>query len=83
MESIYHDIAAEVVLVPARFARYKYDIDGKNWKKQTAAILSYAKDLYVTCDEVVKLQLPYLPKNNKDAMVEYIRSYEIKADDPQ
>lgn len=83
VESIYHDIAAEVVLVPARFARYKYDIDGKNWKKQTAAILSYAKDLYVTCDEVVKLQLPYLPKNNKDAMVEYIRSYEIKADDPQ
>lgn len=83
VESIYHDIAAEVVLVPAIFARYKYDIDGEKWKKQTAAILSYAKDLYVTCDEVVKLQLPYLPKNNKDAMVEYIRSYEIKADDPQ
>ncbi len=83
VESIYHDIAAEVVLVPARLSRYKHDIDDSRWRAQTAAILSYARDLYVTCDEVVRLELPYVPKNNKDATVEYIKSYEIKADDPQ
>lgn len=83
VESIYHDIAAEVVLVPARLSRYKNDIDDSRWRAQTAAILSYAKDLYVTCDEVVRLELPYVAKNNKDSMINYVRSYEIKPDDPQ
>lgn len=83
VESIYHDIAAEVALVPARLSRYKYDIDDSRWKKQTAAILSYAKDLYITCDEVVRLELPYLPKNNKDSMLDYVRSYEAPSDGSQ
>ena len=82
VESIYHDINAEVVIVPARFSRYKYDIDGSSWKKQTAAILSYAKDLYVTCDGIVKIELPYVFKNNKDKLVDYIRNYVLKEDDP-
>ena len=82
-ESIYHDIAAEVVIVPARLSRYKYDIVDSRWQKTTNAILTYAKDLYVTCDEIVKIDLPYKLVNNKDTMVNYIKNYVIKEDDPQ
>ena len=78
VESIYHRIAAEVVLVPAVTSRYKYDISDTRWDEQTEAILSYAKDLYTTCDEVIRLELPYVIKNNKAEMVEYIKSYVIK-----
>ena len=83
VESIYHDIKAEIVIVPARLSRYKYDISDSRWKKQTTAYLSYAKDLYTACDEPIMIELPYKFKNNKDAMVNYIKNYVIKEDDPQ
>ena len=83
VESIYHDIKAEIVIVPARLARYKYDISDSRWKKQTTAYLSYAKDLYTACDEPIMIELPYKFKNNKDAMVTAIKNYVIKEDDPQ
>ena len=83
VESIYHDIKAEIVIVPARLSRYKYDISDSRWKAQTTAYLSYAKDLYTACDEPIMIELPYKFKNNKDAMVNYIKNYVIKEDDPQ
>ena len=83
VESIYHDIAAEVVIVPAKLSRYKSDISDSRWKKQTTAYLSYAKDLYTACDEPIMIELPYTFKNNKDTMVNYIKNYVIKEDDPQ
>ena len=82
VESIYHSIAAEVVLVPAVTSRYKSDISDSRWSKQTKAILGYAKDLYTTCDEIIRLDLPYVIKNNKDEMVEYIKSYVPKEGEP-
>ena len=82
VESIYHDIAAEVVIVPARLARYKFDISDGRWDEQTEAFLSYAKDLYTACDEPIMIELPYVFKNNKDAMVAYIKAYELKEGDP-
>ena len=82
VESIYHDIAAEVVIVPAKLSRYKYDISDSKWKAQTTAFLSYAKDLYTACDEPIMIELPYKFKNNKDAMVEYIKAYVPKDGEP-
>ena len=82
VESIYHDIAAEVVIVPAKLSRYKSDISDSHWKAQTTAYLSYAKDLYTACDEPIMIELPYKFKNNKDAMVEYIKAYVPKDGEP-
>ena len=82
VESIYHDIAAEVVIVPAKLSRYKSDISDSRWKKQTTAILSYAKDLYTACDEPIMIELPYVFKNNKDAMVTAIKNYVPKDGEP-
>ena len=82
VESIYHKIAAEVVIVPARLSRYKYDISDTRWDEQTEAYLSYAKDLYTACDEPIMIELPYVFKNNKDAMVTAIKNYIVKEDDP-
>ena len=82
VESIYHDIAAEVVIVPAKLSRYKSDISDSHWKAQTTAYLSYAKDLYTACDEPIMIELPYVFKNNKDAMVTAIKNYIVKEDDP-
>ena len=82
VESIYHDIAAEVVIVPAKLSRYKYDISDSKWKAQTTAFLSYAKDLYTACDEPIMIELPYKFKNNKAAMVEAIKSYVPKEGEP-
>ena len=82
VESIYHDIAAEVVIVPAKLSRYKSDISDSRWKKQTTAYLSYAKDLYTACDEPIMIELPYKFKNNKDAMVTAIKNYVPKDGEP-
>ena len=82
VESIYHRIAAEVVIVPGKLSRYKYDIGDTRWDEQTEAYLSYAKDLYTACDEPIMIELPYVFKNNKDAMVAYIKAYELKEGDP-
>ena len=82
VESIYHDIKAEVVIVPAKLSRYKYDISDSKWKAQTTAFLSYAKDLYTACDDPIMLELPYTFKNNKAAMVEAIKSYVPKEGEP-
>ena len=82
VESIYHDIKAEIVIVPARLARYKYDISDSRWKNQTTAYLSYAKDLYTACDEPIMIELPYKFKNNKDAMVTAIKNYVPKDGEP-
>ena len=82
VESIYHDIAAEVVIVPAKLSRYKSDISDSRWKEQTTAYLSYAKDLYTACDEPIMIELPYKFKNNKDAMVTAIKNYVPKDGEP-
>lgn len=82
VESIYHSIAAEVVLVPAVLSRYKYDISDTRWDEQTEAFLSYAKDLYTTCNEPIMIELPYAPKNNKAEMVEFIKNYEPEDGEP-
>lgn len=82
VESIYHKIAAEVVIVPAKLSRYKYDISDQRWETQTKAFLSYAKDLYTACDAPIMLELPHTIQNNKDEMVAAIQNYVPKADEP-
>ena len=75
VESIYHKIAAEVVIVPAKLSQYKYDINDQRWAGQTAAFLFYAKDLYTACDAPIMIELPYVFQNNKDQIVDAIQNY--------
>ena len=82
VESIYHSIAAEVALVPAVVSRYKFDISDTRWDEQTEAFLSYAADLYTTCNETVIIEMPYRTRNNKAEMIEYIKGYVPKEGEP-
>ena len=82
VESIYHNIAAEVVIVPAKLSRYKSDISDQRWEAQTAAFLTYAKDLYTACDGPVMIELPCTIQNNKDRMVADIKNYEPAPGEP-
>lgn len=82
VEPIYHKIAAEVVIVPAKRSRYKFDIDDQRWEKQTAAFLSYAKDLYTACDSPIMIELPCVFQNNKDQMVADIQNYVPQPGEP-
>ena len=74
VESIYHKIAAQVVIVPAKLSRYKDDISDSQWEAQTGAFLSYAKDLYTACDAPIMIELPHVLQNNKDQMVADIKN---------
>ena len=75
VESIYHKIAAEVAIVPAKLSHYKDDIKDSRWEQQTQAFLSYAKDLYTACDSPIMIKLPYTFQNNKEQMVADIQNY--------
>ena len=78
VESIYHKIAAEVAIVPAKLSNYKCDISDQRWGAQTAAFLSYAKELYTACDSPIMIEVPYVLQNNKDQMVEAIENYVLQ-----
>ena len=82
VESIYHKIAAEVAIVPAKLSRYKDDINDAQWAAQTAAFLSYAKDLYTACDGPIMIELPHTFQNNKEQMVAAIQNYVPQPDEP-
>ena len=82
VEGIYHKIAAEVAIVPAKLSRYKSDISDQRWAEQTAAFLSYAKDLYTACDAPIMIELPCAIQNNKDQMVADIKNYVPKPGEP-
>ena len=75
VESIYHDIAGEVVLVPNLCKYFKNHITDSKWKDVIDVVLSYAKDLYVSGDEFIVHKLPYDFENNKEKMYDYIINY--------
>ena len=75
VEEIYHLIRAEVVLYPAVLRRLSGDLLDSRWDDQCEAVFTYAKDLYVSGDEMQILSLPYTLQNNKDAMIEFITNY--------
>ena len=75
VESIYHDIQAEVVIVPNLCKYFKNYIADSRWVTVIDAALSYAKDLYVSGDKIVVHELPYVVQNNKGEMYDYIINY--------
>ena len=76
VEEIYHLIRGEIVLYPAVLRRLSVDLMDSRWDDQCEAILSYAKDLYVSGDALEILPLPYTVQNNKQAMLDKITGYE-------
>lgn len=75
VESIYHDIAGEVVLVPNLCKYFKEYITDSRWVGVIDVALSYAKDLYVSGDKLMVHKLPYVFENNKEEMYDYIINY--------
>ena len=75
VESIYHDIAGEVVLVPNLCKYFKEYITDSRWVGVIDAALSYAKDIYVSGDKLMVHKLPYVFENNKEEMYDYIINY--------
>ena len=75
VESIYHDIAGKVVLVPNLCRYFKNHITDSRWAAVIDVALSYAKDLYVSGDELMVHKLPYEFENNKEKMYDYIINY--------
>ena len=75
VESIYHDIAGEVLLVPNLYKYFKNHITDSRWIDVINAVLSYAKDLYVSGDKLMVHKLPYVFENNKEEMYNYIINY--------
>lgn len=75
VESIYHDIAGEVVLVPNLCKYFKEYINDSRWVGVIDAALSYAKDIYVSGDKLMVHKLPYVFENNKEEMYDYIINY--------
>ena len=78
VESIYHDIAAKVVLVPNLYKYFKDYISDSRWVGVIDAALSYAKDLYVSGDKLMVHKLPYVFENNKEEMRDRILKYSAK-----
>ncbi len=75
VESIYHDIAGEVILVPNLYKYFKNYISDSRWVATIDVALSYAKDLYVSGDKLMIHKLPYIFENNKEEMYNYIINY--------
>ena len=75
VESIYHDIAGEVVLVPNLCRYFKNHITDSRWAAVIDVSLSYAKDLFVSGDKLMVHKLPYDFENNKEKMYDYIINY--------
>ena len=75
VESIYHSIQGEVLLFSAMYKNVSwYIVDGRYSAQMNAALL-YAEDIYVSDNEVTKIELPYVFLNNKEEMIDYIKSH--------
>ena len=72
---LYHNIQAKVALFSTMYYHLKYHIkDTTDWAATTAAVLEYAVDIYVSDAGYDVIMLPYTLKNNKNEMLEYIKS---------
>lgn len=72
VEEIYHSIKAETLLIPAVTWRLKEYLLIKEGVSTMKAYLKYAVDLYVSGDEMQIIELPYVIKNNKNAVLEAV-----------
>ncbi len=76
VESIYHDIKAEVILHSAMYSGLKDFIKPtQSWAAVMEAAFSYAKDMHVSDSLGEVITLPYEIHNNKEEMLEYIENY--------
>lgn len=75
VKAIYDSIQAETVLFPAMYKNVKNYVVEENWAEVMNAVLGYAKDIYVSGDHMEIIELPYVVKNNKEEMLEYIKNY--------
>ena len=72
---IYHDIQAKVVLFPNLHRYLKNYLKDSRWSNVIDVALSYARDISVSGDEIVVINLPYEFEDNKDAKINYILNY--------
>ena len=76
VESIYHSMQAEVLLHSTMYSGLKeYIKPTQRWAKVMEVAFSYAKDMHVSDSLGEVIKLPYVIRNNKDEMLEYIKNY--------
>lgn len=75
VEAIYHSIQGEVLLFSAMYRNVKWYVVDSRYGAQMEAALLYAKDIFVSDENVDKIELPYTPVGNKEEMLEYIKNY--------
>jgi hypothetical protein len=69
IKELYDSVKGEVAIYPAARRNLCNYIRDARWAASTEAILKYAKDIYIACDSMIKIDLPYSVKNNKEQVL--------------
>ena len=76
---LYHRIKAETILYTAALKNLKNYLFRNSSNTGYVAVnetaLSYAKDIYLSIDEMYIFEFPHTLKNNKEEMLDYIKNY--------
>lgn len=71
---IYEDIKAEIVLFTDLKKNVKSWIKDSRWKSVMDVILSYARDIYISGDELEIIEFQPFPENNKDSVLQMLEN---------
>ena len=71
---IYEDIKAEIVLFPDLKKNVKSWIKDSRWKAVMEVILKYARDIYISGDELEIIEFQPFPENNKDSVLQMLEN---------
>ena len=71
---IYEDIKAEIVLFPDLKKNVKSWIKDSRWKAVMDVILKYARDIYISGDELEIIEFQPFPENNKDSVLQMLEN---------
>ena len=69
IKELYESIKGDVAIYPALKKNVSLYIRDARWAASTKAIFEYAQDVYISCDSVIKIDLPYSIKNNKEQVL--------------
>ncbi|MBE6593022.1 MAG: hypothetical protein E7642_03405 [Ruminococcaceae bacterium] len=69
IKELYDSVRGEVAIYPAAKRNLCHYIRDTRWAASTEAILKYAKDIYIACDSMIKIDLPYSIQNNKEQVL--------------
>lgn len=69
VKELYEAVQGKVAIFPAKKNNLSRYIRDPRWEASTKAILNYAEDIYISCDSIEIIELPYALKNNKEQVL--------------